>query len=238
MTRETRTRGMARASRQHLDGTSRGSLVGNVCAALVFAAASLLPLSTPAQMTAAPRVYEVTGLSATDVLNVRSRPSTVSEDVGDLLLGASPVEVLDKDSSGRWGRILLRGSDAWVSMRYLSPIQMPRVEGTGLPSGLRCTGTEPFWSLELSAPDSLRMLVADESTTATLAAASSSINSLGFPVALLARAQATELTAIVRPARCSDGMSDQTYGWSVDLLRRDGDTLMLLSGCCRLPLTD
>lgn len=190
-----------------------------------------------AQPPEVPRVYQVSGISDGGLLNVRSRPALEAEALGGLTRGTQPIEVVETDPSGRWGRVLWHGTNAWVSMRYLTPIETPQLEGVPLPSGLRCVGTEPFWSFELSRPGMLRltMLGADEPITAMLTMSVSSIGSGKFPVALLARDGSLELTAIVRPASCNDGMSEQGYGWSVDLLRRDED-LLLLSGCCALPL--
>ncbi|MGI9332750.1 MAG: SH3 domain-containing protein [Gammaproteobacteria bacterium] len=64
-----------------------------------------------------------------DVLNIRAAPSSNADDVGDLAAGAQPIEVLEIDPTGGWGRLLWDEADAWVSMRYLAPVDVPRLSG-------------------------------------------------------------------------------------------------------------
>jgi len=208
--------------------------------ACAFVATALAGAAALAQVPSAPRTYQVTGISADAVLNVRARPSVTAEDLGDLAGGAAPLEVLETDARGEWGRILWREGDGWVALRYLSPLEPPRVAGTALPLGLRCAGTEPFWSATLTAPGALRIdqLGADAPRDAILVASAESRNGLKFPVALEARDQAAHYTLLVRPAQCTDGMTERNYGWSADLLWRRADGMALLSGCCGVPLRD
>ncbi len=195
---------------------------------------------TTVQASPVPQTYRVSGISAGGVLNVRAGPSVTAADVGDLGAEAGPLEILEVDASGDWGRVPWRESDGWVAMRYLAPTELPRIDGTVLPVGLRCAGTEPFWGVTLAAPDAVRIdhLGAEAPRRAELTASTESRNGLDFPVALEARDDEARYTLLVRPALCSDGMSERSYGWSADLLWHRDDGLTLLSGCCGIPLRE
>lgn len=192
----------------------------------------------PAAYADAPGTYRVSGIAPDTVLNVRARPSVAAEDIGDLPADAAPLEVLELAADGNWGRILWRDASGWIALRYLAPLAVPRFANTALPRDLRCAGTEPFWSLELSTPDAMRLSVpgAGEPLAYTVSATAPALQGGGFPVAVEARAGAQALTAIIRPAQCQDGMSERRYGWTAELLRRDSDGLVLLAGCCTLPI--
>ena len=51
--------------------------------------------------------------------------------------------------------------------------------------------------------------------------------------------ETSRFTGFIRRAECSDGMSDMTYGWALDLLENGGEG-SLWSGCCStiLPVVD
>ncbi len=205
-----------------------------------LAALALASTVTLAEPPAAPRTYRVSGIGDGSVLNVRAAPSGSAADLGDLGAGAAPLEILEVDGSGAWGRILWREGNAWVALRYLAPVDLPRVAGTSLPAGLRCAGTEPFWSAALTVAGELHLdlLGAGSPRDADVVDHAESRNGLHFPVALEARDASAHYTLLVRPAQCSDGMSERLYGWAADLLWRRADGVSLLSGCCGLPLRD
>jgi len=94
---------------------------------------------------ALPAIYQVTGISSDDALNVRSGPSTGYPAIGGLQNGAQ-VEVTADTGEG-WARILHGEGNGWVAMRYLQPLP-----ASAMPDTLFCGGTEPFWSLTLE-PD-------------------------------------------------------------------------------------
>lgn len=185
-----------------------------------------------------PELLRVTGVAEGDVLNVRAGPTVRSPVVGDLGGNGARVEVLEAGPEAKWGRILHGEGDGWVALRYLAPAEPVRVAPSPIPIGLLCTGTEPFWSLRVEGPDSLTFSepgtgAGPEDDRATIGWAGSASGRRGFPAALEAEGQAG-YTFLLRPAPCSDGMSDRRYGWAAELVTGQ----RLLTGCCRMDLEE
>ena len=167
-------------------------------------------------------------------LPVRDAPDGVV--VADLPPG-STVETTGE--AGSWVRVPLGESDAWAARDALRPGTVARLGDSALPAGLLCSGTEPFWSLRL------------ESTGATLAEPDGEAEHFGlysiapaagqqrFPALVTMMQDARSMLAIIRPEACTDGMSDRTQPWRVDVVRQApdgaGGVLTLHTGCCRLP---
>ncbi len=191
-----------------------------------------------AQTSLAPSLYRVTGLKNGEPLNVRSGPSTKFEDIGDLTIDSDPVEIIELDSTGKWARFVWSGSSGWASIKYLKQFDSPKLAGTEVPVGLYCTGTEPFWKYEILDQKNIRLNILgnDKPISALLDTVSSSVNHLTFPVAIVASTNSESITSLLRPDRCSDGMSDRIFDWSVDILLQRNTSTTLLSGCCRLPI--
>lgn len=208
--------------------------------AIITAMALALPIMAYA---AEPGFYRVTGVAAGDVLNIRPEPGGGGDPLGEFAPGAAPIEVLEVQSAGgsEWGRVLASDANGWVAMKFLEPFEVARIEGTAIPDGLVCMGTEPFWNAKVSAGEGLRF--ADMDQNETVMPVTKAMNAIGrmHRFAVLASDGKTRATAILGTNEsCSDGMSDRDFGWRMDLLlERDGDGEypQLYEGCCRLPET-
>ncbi len=206
--------------------------------AIVSAFFFVLPL---AAFAAEPGYYRVTGVAAGDVLNIRPEPGPGGEPLGEFAPGAAPIEVLEVQSAGggEWGRVLAGDGNGWVSMKFLTPVEVPLINGTHIPDGLVCTGTEPFWNAKVSGKEGLRF--ADMDQNETVMPINRAMTAIGriHRFAVLASDGKTRATAMLGTNEsCSDGMSDRDFGWRMDLLlERDGDDQFpqLYEGCCRLP---
>ena len=198
----------------------------------------MLPAIIIAEVILPPKTYKVTGIAAGDVLNIRAAPLATAVDLGDLKESAGPIEVLETDETGKWGRILWQGDNAWISLKYLAPIDAPTLPNVNIPVGLQCVGTEPFWLFQVLSSDEVKLdfLTEQESITAKLAIARSSANLADYPVLLLADANELNLSVLLRADHCDDGMSDQLYGWVVDIIVQRLSNASLFSGCCFLPI--
>lgn len=173
-----------------------------------------------------PTLFDVTGVAADDVLNIRAQPNAGAEIVGTLAHDATNVEVVDEASG--WGRVNSGEASGWASMAYLAyrvDVWKPRE----LPDGFRCYGTEPFWGLErqgeqllLSRPDS------EEDARPIQAVLGTGV--FRDPMrAILAEGMTVTSTRAI----CSDGMSDRLFGLEAHVILQGNDPLML-SGCCSI----
>jgi hypothetical protein len=158
-------------------------------------------------------------------LTVRDAPG--GRVVGELPAGASPLEVAETTLGGAWGRIAFGEANGWVAIDALTAADPVPVPYAALPDGLLCAGVEPFWSLRLTA-DGATYEAPDTATRAEAGMTAATAKGRPWPAIL----RFTGLTAIVRPATCSDGMSDRIDPWTVDVIMDDA----LRTGCCRLPL--
>jgi len=168
-----------------------------------------------ADIVSPPRLVEITGVPANDTLNLRQRPSGNSADIGDLHNGEQ-VEILS--TQGNWGLIGRGEGDGWISLRYTQQVSRP-ILASGLPVGLACFGTEPFWSMNLL---KLGVVSVDGVSQPILESGISMNDTQTYFLAT------PEIVGILRAQQCSDGMSDRTYGWQFDVVTGQG----LFSGCC------
>ena len=188
-----------------------------------------LLLASPALATQEyilPTLFDVTGVAADDVLNVRADPSAKAPIIGTLAPDQTHIEVVEERSG--WGRVNTGEGSGWVSMRYMA-YRTDVWEGGKLPASFACHGTEPFWGLRvqqgqavLDRPDM------DASPRALQAVLGGDI--FRDPTrAVLAQG----LVASVVPQICSDGMSDRLFGLRASVVLT-GDQPRLLQGCCSI----
>lgn len=199
-----------------------------------FLALLLACIATPVLADPWPAAYRVDGVAAADVLNIRAAPDAGAEVLATIAPFAMSVEVLGRSPDGRWGEVGLPEGNGWVNMRFLAATPTPAGE---LPRPLSCLGTEPFWSIQFPArggavwsdpetPDLALDLV--EETVVD--------GQWGGFLLRLADAQGALHTLTVTRARCSDGMSDRAFGFSV--LRVSSRGPALERGCCTLDHRD
>ena len=209
----------------------------------LFMAAFVIGLGAMAQAQELrwPALHDVIGVEADDVLNIRAEPSGSAPVIGTLLPDAVGVEVVGVNKSGAWGRVNTEEQSGWVSLRFLS-----RRAGQDYGDPLNpksCFGTEPFWFVDLEiGTDSFAWLSPEAEQTGAVIKRLTSHNQRDIQSMILrfnAPAEAEPLAwndgvMVMRPAACSDGMSDRSYGIHADLVVQRSDGSRLLSGCCTL----
>lgn len=169
---------------------------------------------------AEPQVMAVSNLDAGDHLNVRAEPTVRSADLGDLSFGEL-VEVVEYTEDGKWARFIWAEGNGWASARFLA--NTPReVLRNGLPVGLACSGTEPFWSAKIGQGGAFEFTPSEGS--AVMSASTSAKVGGGYDV------MAGEIMARLSPKSCTDGATDRDYGWQLDLTLASGYEL---TGCCQ-----
>lgn len=180
-----------------------------------------------------PTLFDVEGVAADDVLNVRAGPGTGHPVVGTLSPDDKRIEVVAHDRTGRWGQINLEEQSGWVAMRYLA-YRTDVWQPGALPEGLRCIGTEPFWTLRPEEDALVFEAMGNDPVRMRLEAV------LGTGIfrdprrAMVADADGQRLMATLETKACSDQMSDLAYGLSVMVVREVDGAATLLAGCCRL----
>lgn len=176
-----------------------------------------------------PTLFDVTGVTAGDVLNIRQTPDASAPIIGTLAPGATHIEVVEE--SRGWGRVNSGETTGWVSMRYLA--YRTDVWNAGqLPADFRCFGTEPFWDV---AADRTQITLRDlgDGEPQPLVA----VMDRGIFRDTMRAVLGEDITLIATPGQCSDGMSDRLFGLQATLIQR-GDSPRLLTGCCTIQPRD
>lgn len=196
-------------------------------AALAFALT--LALASPAVATpeyVLPTLFDVTGVAADDVLNIRERPDAKAPIIGTLAPNATQVEVVGERNG--WMQVNTAERSGWVNGRYLN-YRVDVWEAGKLPAGLRCLGTEPFWALTPKGGELVLSTPEGDSRMALRKVLDS--GRFRDPRRTLV---GDGVVAMVAPAQCSDGMSDRAYGLEATVILGSGTGAQMLSGCCRL----
>ena len=172
--------------------------------------------------------FNVTGVAPDDTLNIRAEPEAGSAILGELAHDATNIEVVGRD--GGWAMINMGDMAGWISVSYLQQTQ-PESLSSGIPAGLSCGGTEPFWSAGISDETLVfSAFWAEEESVSHSINATPRAHGIGYPVFLMLDGGGV---ASLSPDACSDWMSDATYGWTLNLVR-PGVYDTAYSGCCTL----
>lgn len=174
-----------------------------------------------------PALYDVTGVAAGDVLNVRSGPGAGEEIIGSLDPTATGIEVIEEADG--WGLVNTGERSGWASLTYLA--RQPGQEDGTLPPRLRCGGTEPFWSLVTTGEEVILDEAATNQTRSWPQSRTLTAQGRLGPYAILGDGDSP--VALVSRASCSDGMSDRAFGLRLEVLV-EGEDPYLLSGCCSI----
>ena len=208
-----------------------------ILAALISAAAllSAAPALAIQEFTPEPGWrYRVVGVAANDVLNVREQPGTEGRIIGRLqprsrntIVTGARVEA----GGSVWWRVIAGDTTGWVNARYLTPVSTSADTETGYP--LACSGTEPFWSLEVRGGRARLSTPGADGVKATVWQAKPFRAAAGNPatgaVRLESRGDVGYLAVMRTYDFCSDGMSDLQYPFDAVLAGPDGT---VRSGCC------
>lgn len=205
--------------------------------------AGLLLLAFPSATRAQdlPALFDVTGVTSGDVLNVRESPDASSQVIGTLAPDEADIEVIRANDDGTWGLVNTGERSGWASLNFLS-----RQDGQSgrMPAIRQCFGTEPFWTLDHEGAE-LRLSTIEGPTLDGLVSGrfTSQSRTDRFVYRGYLRSQDAgplEIVLSLRLEACNDGMSDRDYGIDVDMLVTDGDAddglrkPFLYSGCCSI----
>lgn len=198
------------------------------------AKAAAKPAEAPKPPSYLPNLFDVTVIDTWDTLNVRETPDGQAKVIATLPATAKAVELVGRDATGKWGKVNSGEQSGWVALRFLKP-QGGVWQQAAVPQSLACSGTEPFWSLRASQSG----MVFAEPDQPERALALRKVLDRGIEGepsrGLIAGDDKGRFTAFIRPAQCSDGMSDRGYALAVSVII-DGQDIpsRMLTGCCSI----
>jgi len=206
--------------------SSRGLIVLTLCAVFVCACGQAQDQQANEQATEvdAPSLV-VIGVEVNDVLNVRTEPSADAALVGTLAPNARGIRVTAQAAESLdWIHIDANGLQGWVNASYLGYAN----SYAPLPIRLHCSGTEPFWGMELSYSRADVTFAFDEEDFRA------GFNAPTSPAGrtnswFRTRFERETEFLVIETETCSDGMSDRSYPYSTLVKLEDN----LLAGCCR-----
>jgi len=185
------------------------------------------------------QTYQVIGVGRNDSLNVREgidRALTASQAkvVGSIPYNSKNITttgiVARLDDGSRWREIVYKDLKGWVNVKFLE-----EVGGEGLPDDLNCSGTEPFWELEIRGNNAaLRDFGSDQTSTRyTVVDKRYGQNRSGlWSYHLQTADMKLKLTAVVKLTdQCSPGMGELEFAMEIYLLGLRPDTGPA-QGCC------
>lgn len=198
------------------------------------------PAPPPAEATASkppqylPNLFDVTVIETWDTLNIREKPDGRAKVIATLPATAKGVELVGRDPTGKWGKVNSGESTGWVALRFLKQ-QAGVWQQAAVPQSLSCLGTEPFWSLKAS-KSGMTFAESGQSERPLSLRKVLDRGIEGEPTrGLIAGDDKGRFTAFIRPAQCSDGMSDRGYALAVSVII-DGQDIpsRMLTGCCSI----
>lgn len=174
-----------------------------------------------------PALFAVAGVGSDDVLNVRENPDPNAPVIGALPFDALGVEVISVTDG--WAMVNLGERTGYAALAYLTRDESPA--WFTLQQPLSCFGTEPFWSMQLDPTKAEISRRTPEDTAPRI----DQLDEVwpGQPWSPSAAVALPDGLAVLHPALCSDGMSDRSFGITLDIFLRDADQRRL-SGCCTL----
>ena len=181
-----------------------------------------------------PALFDVTGVAANDVLNLRDGPNAGAEKRGELAPDTRRVEVTVLSPDGKWGLVAQPEVSAWAAMRFLA--RVPGPDWDALQTPISCYGTEPFWSLSMNAAHGQMVLERVEGADIPLSAEWSAPTAGQHGVVGMAVSGAEHTGFLTLSGQsCSDGMSDRSFGIALMIFLRDDNGVATgYSGCCAL----
>ncbi|WP_375257862.1 SH3 domain-containing protein [Citreimonas sp.] len=196
-------------------------------------ALALLLLASPAFATQDrwPALFDVSGVAADDVLNIRAEPNAGAEKIGDFAPDARSIEVIAPNERQDWGLVNVDGRTGWVSLHYM--VRQPG-QWLGAPiETVQCAGTEPFWSLTRRG-DTVTWSTPEAETSGTVTTPLDTIARRDMSGVIYRLESDTRDHLAMTLERCSDGMSDYAYGIRAILTRDLDGAPEMFGGCCSL----
>ena len=210
-----------------------------------------LALSMPAITHAASAsknlvVYKTTNLAPGELVNLRASPSTTAKSLARLPIntgGIVPTGEEKKVSNTTWVRVYWSGIGGWMSKAYLTADNnltntkpatsedKPLTKPTGNTTVMKCTGTEPFWNIEINDKQLKVKMMDGPRYVVPVSFRQTSANNRTIAVIAGANGTNSAQTFLQKTDNCSDGMSDINYPYAITGVVNGRQ---VISGCCKV----
>jgi uncharacterized membrane protein len=204
-------------------GQAKGGIVmikGHLAAAVGIFAASC----GHAEQAAAP--LSVYGVSENDTLRMRAGPSASAAEVGSIPPNGDGIEPGDPTDNLNWLSVTYKGKTGFVNTSFLA--YGAHATRDRLPVRLQCSGTEPFWAIDVGYHRAFANLLFSESKAELSLADPETSRGFASPWLLRGAGDEDANFLLIDAEKCSDGMSDTQYSYSLNA-QLGG---VLLKGCC------
>lgn len=184
------------------------------------------------------RVYSVMHVAPDDALNLRSSAGTS----GNVMAVIPPngqgiVAAGEERKVGRstWAKVYWAGIEGWVNKYYLREDVQTSSYNPGSTKPVRpdvilqCSGTEPFWKMNISETSMDIDMVADLKYAVPVSFRQQSSNNTSIAVVAGKKGDARTSAFLQKVETCSDGMSDRSYPYAITAVLGDRK---VVSGCC------
>lgn len=204
----------------------------SVAAVAIVLSSIISPALATEELTPEPtQSYRVVDVAEDDELNIRQQPDAASEIVGTLHSGADRIVVAGtrvEMNGSVWWQVAGEDGLGWVNARYLAPDGEPTWETEPFP--LRCTGTEPFWSLSIGGTEATFQTPVEDDEVWTAGPLMTAVGLVGRYAVRLEDGNGVGHVAAWRNQNfCSDGMSDIGFPYEAMVIAPDGT---VYGGCC------
>jgi len=173
--------------------------------------------------------YKVINVSVGDRLNIREGPSFRTTALSSMPYNARNIRVLlwAKEKTGKhyWVKIAWNDQFGWVNSYYLNA-KKPKKKNQQI---FRCNGTEPFWSANVYKNTMKVEVLGYSKFKAKVKFNGRPMNSPVGTRIVNARSKGHSAVLMTEKHYCSDGMSDEQYGYKAIMLVNGHQAY---SGCC------
>ena len=142
------------------------------------------------------------------------------------------IIAVTEPARGNWAKVSYSGGNGYVSTHYITPGGGTNVS-TGMQTGLVCAGTEPFWQFNIASDGRTRFEDVVNGTPAIYSQLGA-VNGFGVMASYPFDFQTANVVGKLDRKLCSDGMSDLSYPFRLQLDAPIGGQMRTVHGCCTI----
>jgi len=173
-----------------------------------------------------PMKLSVWDVPSNDTLAIRSGPNADETKIGEIPANGHDIVAGQPIENMNWLRVTYGSRTGFVSTRFLA--YGDGMNPYALPVRLQCSGTEPFWGIEIGYRRADMDFAYDETKASIVIG--DPVTAMGQPNLHMLPGMGKDAVSflLIEAEECSDGMSEKQYPYSLRARVGGG----LLSGCC------